>query len=321
MVAIENERAKLKNDYEKKYFQIFYTFLPIDDPQAAKTKIPPVQNKMVDSLDFVLIIIEFFKKINDLIVKTNLFINETKDDIHKVNQQFVVHSNLIKNAVSVYITEMKKIFSGELTKELLKIEQYYQQMNEKRLDQKFKILNIFPTPENKDEINKQLKEYQVFLTNSKRSKKELVEDNSKFLITTYEDANMFFEFLLSSNPQPTDINTNNLILATFVIQRDPGVFKSWRDCVILFTIQKHIILFDNREIKTENLVCTFEIDKLTIKKKNDKKRPSSFSVIIDRKGRQMNFGGTWDFDAKSEETYNQIVDKFKFLANLSSSGN
>ena len=74
---------------------------------------------------------------------------------------------------------------------------------------------------------------------------------------------------------------------------------------MIFTKQQHLLLFDTPE-KIENFVKIFELDKISFRKKNDNKRPAMFELIANRKGKVMDFKGTFLFDGLNEQKINEI---------------
>ena len=261
--------------------------------------------------DFVIIVMDFFNGTNKLVLKTNLFVLEIKDLLYKVNMVFLEYSNLIKNSVLLYIQENKKIFSQDIIKDLESIEKYYEEMSKPETDQSFRIPKIFDTQNLKDQINTNLKDYQIFLKKSNRVQNEILNNDTKFRIENYVNIEIFFETLISINPQPSNLNISDLIKDKFEIKRDPGMFSSWRDCLIMFTKQNHMIIFDKPVNKF--FVNLFEISKVTYIKKEDKKKPFLFSIYVNKKGKIMNSNGTYIYDALDLERIKKIESHFNII--------
>ena len=74
---------------------------------------------------------------------------------------------------------------------------------------------------------------------------------------------------------------------------------------MVFTKQKHLLLYDAPQ-KVENFVKIFELDKISFRKKNDSKRPCMFELIVNRKGKIMDFKGTYLFDGLNEQKIDEI---------------
>ena len=306
---IDRRRKKLQKKYTSKYELLFKIYSPeLNLPNQNEIQ-KPTNLEEVD--DFVIIVMDFFNGTNKLVLKTNLFVLEIKDLLYKVNMVFIEYSNLIKNSVLLYIQENKKIFSQDIIKDLESIEKYYEEMSKPETDQSFRIPKIFDTQNLKDQINTNLKDYQIFLKKSNRVQNEILNNDTKFRIENYVNIEIFFETLISINPQPSNLNISDLIKDKFEIKRDPGMFSSWRDCLIMFTKQNHMIIFDKPVNKF--FVNLFEISKVTYIKKEDKKKPFLFSIYVNKKGKIMNSNGTYIYDALDLERIKKIESHFNII--------
>jgi len=306
---IDRRRKKLQKKYTSKYELLFKIYSPeLNLPNQNEIQ-KPTNLEEVD--DFVIIVMDFFNGTNKLVLKTNLFVLEIKDLLYKVNMVFLEYSNLIKNSVLLYIQENKKIFSQDIIKDLESIEKYYEEMSKPETDQSFRIPKIFDTQNLKDQINTNLKDYQIFLKKSNRVQNEILNNDTKFRIENYVNIEIFFETLISINPQPSNLNISDLIKDKFEIKRDPGMFSSWRDCLIMFTKQNHMIIFDKPVNKF--FVNLFEISKVTYIKKEDKKKPFLFSIYVNKKGKIMNSNGTYIYDALDLERIKKIESHFNII--------
>ena len=263
--------------------------------------------KLVDSPDFVYIIKDLMDGINKLILGNNLFIIETKDALLSINNLFVEINNLVKESILIYIQESKIFFGVDVIKKFEEIENYFKKLDEEQKDNSFKLDKIFSEQKNKEDIFNLLQQYYDLLNNSDKVKKELISDKNTFSIDNYSNIILFFEWLISISPQPTDISVDDLIIKKLEIKRDPGIFSRWRNEVMIFTKQHHLILFDKpNTFLLENLVKIFEIDKITYKKKEDNKKPFLFEILANTKGKVMNFKGTFLFDGLNNENFTEI---------------
>ena len=192
---IDRRRKKLQKKYTSKYELLFKIYSPeLNLPNQNEIQ-KPTNLEEVD--DFVIIVMDFFNGTNKLVLKTNLFVLEIKDLLYKVNMVFLEYSNLIKNSVLLYIQENKKIFSQDIIKDLESIEKYYEEMSKPETDQSFRIPKIFDTQNLKDQINTNLKDYQIFLKKSNRVQNEILNNDTKFRIENYVNIEIFFETLIS----------------------------------------------------------------------------------------------------------------------------
>ena len=167
-----------------------------------------------------------------------------------------------------------------------------------------KLKKIFNTGQSEQNFHTLLQQYYILLSCSNFTKTELLKDRNTFSIDKYDNILLFFEWLISISPQPTSLTMDELIIKKFKVKRDPGVFKSWKDSVMIFTKQYHLLIFDEPE--NENLSKIFELDKTSFRKKNDNKRRFLFDLIVKRKGKLMNFTGNFLFDGLNNENINEI---------------
>ena len=304
---IERRRKKLQKKYTSKYEILFRTF----SPEINSSKILEKPSNLDDIEDFVIIIMDFYNATNKLVLKTNLFVIDMKDLLYKVNMLFLEYTNLIKTCALIYIKESKMTFSQEIVKDLELIEKYYEDMLKPGVDQSFRIPKIFDTEESKEKMNNNLKEYKIFLKNSNRVQNEILNSEYKFKIENYVNVELFFETLVSINPQPSSLNFHDLILDKFEIKRDPGMFSSWKDCTVMFTKQNHMIIFDKPINKF--FVNIFEISHVTYTKREDKKKLFLFSITVNRKSKIMNTSGTFYYDALSSEVLKKIENYFNVI--------
>ena len=311
-----------KKKFEKKYnsFQkLFDSFLPeennnINNDNKSNDNNNIVNNniinkipKLVDSPDFVYIIKDLLEGINKLILGINLFIIETKDALLSINNLFVEINNLVKESILIYIQESKIFFGVDVIKKFEEIENYFKKLDEEQKDNSFKLDKIFSEQKNKEDIFNLLQQYYDLLNNSDKVKKELISDKNTFSINNYSNIILFFEWLISISPQPTDISVDDLIVKKLEIKRDPGIFSRWRNEVMVFTKQHHLILFDKpNSFLIENLVKIFEIDKITYRRKEDNKKPFLFEILANTKGKVMNFKGSFLFDGLNNENFTEI---------------
>jgi hypothetical protein len=263
--------------------------------------------ELVDSPDFIYVIKDLIEKINNLIVGNNLFIIDAKDALYSINNIFVEINTLVKESILIYIQESKIFFGTDVTKKLEEIENYFKKLEEEQKDNIFRLDMIYNEQKHKENISNLLQQYYELLNNSEKVKKELISDKNTFSIEKYENIIAFFEWLISISPQPTDISVDNLILKKFEIKRDPGLFSKWRNEIMIFTKQHHLILFEKpNSFEIKNLIKIFEIDKITYKKKEDSKRPYLFEIIANTKGKVMNFKGNFLFDGLNNENLTEI---------------
>ena len=166
---------------------------------------------------------------------------------------------------------------------------------------------IFPDEKSKNNIFNLLQNYYTLLTNSNTVKKELLTDRNAFSVQKYSNIMMFYNWLISVQPCNVDVTVDDLTIKKMEIKRDPGIFSKWKQAGIVFTRQSHLILFDKVDsFKNEDVVKIFEMDKISFKRKEDKKKGLLFDIIANVKGKVMNFKGEHNFDALTMDNLNEI---------------
>lgn len=301
---LERRRKKLEKLYKNKYELLFNDFCPITSTN------PQNQGNIIleDTTDFVIVELDLSNSINKMFLKTNLYLTEMKDYIYTMNRLVIEYSKLMRDALMIYIQESKKMYTSDITQNFTQVEQYYETMSKPGADQSFKIEKIFQTAELQAKMDEQLKLYQRLIVDSKLVTNDILFYDNRFMISYYSNIELFFEMLIEINPKPTPLSYSDLVFGVYAIKRDPGVFSSWRNCVLMFTKQKHAIIFD--EPVNKNFVTIFELTKITYRPKPDKKNNNLFEIVVNRKGKIMNSSGTYLYDAKSDEILKEIAFKF-----------
>jgi len=307
---IEEMKKKLEKKYTKSYEKLFESLL------MENINIDDLFKALTDSPDIICVIKDLLDDINKLILEINLFIIDTKDSLYSINHLFVEINDLIRDSVLIYIQESKDNFNIDVTKNFEQIQKYYKKLEENPEDKMFKLDKIFNEQKHKEKIYNLLEQYYNLLDKSERVKKELISDRNNFSIKRYPNIYLFFEWLISISPQPTHITIDDLIIKQIEVKRDGGFFRGWKDSLLVFTKQNHIIVYDKPATYTfENIITIFEIDKTGFGQKVDFKKPFLFEIIINSKGKIMNFNGTFLFDALNNENLYDISLVYKDYIN------
>ena len=307
-LKIENRRGKLKKLFSTKYEYLFNTFLPASDQE----NVPIRTTTLEETQDFIVIIMDFFSQVNKLILKTNLFLVDFKDSIYQINFYFIEYTQLVKQAVLIYIQENKKLFNNNLVKDFDRIENYFNELFKPGVDHNLKINKIFETKELKEKMNQFLTDYKTLIKNSKIVKSDILNNHLNFRIETYNNLENFFENLLKINPQPCLLTYDDLILNKVDIKRDPGFFSMWKECELIMTKQNHILIFDKP--RTKDFVNCFEISRLDFKPRKDNKKKFLFDLVIKSKGKITNYTGSYYYDALDGEKLKSIKDMYCVLS-------
>ena len=310
---LTDERKKLEKKY-KSFQKLFESFVPeliAQNPKANQNnQVVPKMPELIDAPDFICIITDFIEAINNLLKKMITFAKEAKESMKAINGLFIEVYNLMKESISIYITESKIFFNQDVTKKFEEIENYFKKydQNEKE-NNTFKLEKIFQNDKVKENIFNLLQQYYTLLSSSNTVKKELTNDKNKFSIQNYKNVYEFFDWLISVLPERLDIPIGDLVINKFEIKRDPGIFSRWKQALMVFTKQHHLILYDTiNNFKSDNVVKIFETDKITFRRKDDKKKGFLFEVIAVIKGKVMNFKGETLLDALTIENINKIAE-------------
>ena len=309
---IIDEKKKLEKKY-KSYFKLFSSFIPEIVPQNPKGNnniiIDPMP-ELIDAPDFVYIIKDFLESLNALINKINIFVKEAKQAMKEINNIFIDVNNLIKESITIYINESKIFFNTEVTNKFQEIENYFKKSEQNAKENNiFKLSKIYHDEKSQENIINLLQQLFSLLNTSNTVKKDLIQDKNNFTIKKYANVDLFFDWLISILSSNFVIKVDDLIIKKMEIKRDPGLFKKWKQCGMVITRQKHLIIFDNVDsFKIEDIVKIFEMDKITFRRKEDKKKGFLFEIIANTKGKIMSFKGDYVFDALSEENVKDISD-------------
>lgn len=309
-----DEKKKVEKKF-KTYFKLFSTFVPEllqqqpNNPNANKQNVPlePIP-ELIDAPDFVYVIKDVLEALNGLISRMVTFAKEAKESMKGINALFIEVNNIIKQSITIYIFESKIFFSSEVTKKFEEIENYFKKYDQNAKENNiFKLNKIFHDQQSKENIFNLLQQFYVLLANSNTVKKETISDRNAFSTEKYQNIEVFFDWLISVLPKSIDVSVDDLIIDKFQVKRDPGIFSKWKQAEMVFTRQHHLILYDKIDsFKVDDIVKIFEMDKISFRRKEDKKKGLLFEIIAAMKGKVMNFKGDFLFDALTMETLNQI---------------
>ena len=184
------------------------------------------------------------------------------------------------------------------------LEVHFESTQKPNQNELFLMERVFITEDHKNKINKCLQTYQKLLKDSQRVESDIIFCDNRFNINNYTSINELFETLIKVNPQFVLINFGDLLVKQFKIKRDPGLFSSWKNCVFIISKQNHIIIYDGEIAGTP--VNVFEMSRITFRKKEGKKGQYLFEIVVNKKGKVMNFSGTFLYDAQNNETLSEI---------------
>ena len=299
---IEHRRKKLMKLHDSKYKSFFDEFMP--QKNQPNNNLSETLN--IESIqDLIVIDLQFSTAVNKLVNKTMLCLSDIKDHIININSQLLQFHKAIANGLYIYSQESKGIFgTNSLKKSFNMLEVHFESTQKPNQNELFLMERVFITEDHKNKINKCLQTYQKLLKDSQRVESDIIFCDNRFNINNYTSINELFETLIKVNPQFVLINFGDLLVKQFKIKRDPGLFSSWKNCVFIISKQNHIIIYDGEIAGTP--VNVFEMSRITFRKKEGKKGQYLFEIVVNKKGKVMNFSGTFLYDAQNNETLSEI---------------
>ncbi len=291
---IEHRIIKLDNLYTKNYKTDFENFkLKFNDEN--------IENEIILMNDFIMIEHNLVSYCNKILKKIEFYSNEILKINNNSNKDFKDYVLFIKNNLDIFKTQI--FFNSEIN---LSIE-----LNE-NIDFDFeKHSSINNIIKNNKELNFLIKKFQNNLIQNNYMNNKLIYEDSNFNIKNYETLNDFITFMLKLTPKKFSIEYNDLIEFKAPCLRDAGVFKGWRNCFIIITIQKHVIIFDEeRDIKDDQidmnkLFVIYNQNSIFVEKKTLKK--SKFIISISEMNLKEKKSKYMQIDAIDEDNRNNII--------------
>ena len=291
---IEHRIIKLDNLYTKNYKTDFENFkLKFNDEN--------IENEIILMNDFIMIEHNLVSYCNKILKKIEFYSNEILKINNNSNKDFKDYALFIKNNLDIFKTQI--FFNSEIN---LSIE-----LNE-NIDFDFeKHSSINNIIKNNKELNFLIKKFQNNLIQNNYMNNKLIYEDSNFNIKNYEIFNDFITFMLKLTPKKFSIEYNDLIEFKAPCLRDAGVFKGWRNCFIIITIQKHVIIFDEeRDIKDDQidmnkLFVIYNQNSIFVEKKTLKK--SKFIISISEMNLKEKKSKYMQIDAIDEDNRNNII--------------
>ena len=266
--------------YSETYINLFIT-------EIKKTNV-------IDLPDLVIAIIDLTKQINLLMRELGIFFQITKESLKSLNNIINEINNTVKDTILSFISENKNTFSNDINKKLEEIENQIEEYNPKEIS--FSFSQILNTAFQRNKIDNIFKSISRLLGAS--------ED--MILVDKFKDIDSFFQFLIENNKEMKSVNIDELILKKFEVQYHPGFMKSWKDCFLYYTAQRHLILCDNKDIiSLENVVQTFDMNKIDFKLNSTFIKPFIFEISPNY-GLILKRYNTYIFDALNSDNLFQL---------------
>ena len=189
---LEQFRIKFDNEYNKKYLNIFNTFIQ---------KYNELDNYLIQMKDFFIIEYDIINAANKAMRRVTKFIEDIKKLFEDSTNIFCDYLEMLKIMIKIYYEENKKIIlPNVLTEKMINdLEKLIGQDIRKNIEKKFCIKNIIEHYQDealRNEINHLLLKYQDILGQYKILKGDEINNISHFNIKHFKSTEIFFKFLL-----------------------------------------------------------------------------------------------------------------------------
>jgi len=306
---LENKKDKMVKKFNSKSVPVFTNFKKYENKLDIRepTNIKNLCNLLEDN-DFFLIEVELTLRINKLFNKLSLFLNSYKSSIEDLKKCVIEYAALVKDTVEKFLNENKKIYGGNMNLDFEHMQKFYESITKDSLEKSFIVSRILGSDTTINKFNEYISEYRNDLIKFRIVKDDVISKPDKFNISNFQSIEDLITFILSLIPIERKMSSP-LLIGKYEIKRDPGVFKSWKNCTILKTIQKNLLVFDENINKSP--VEVFNIKKMKFRIKGDKKYPFRFEITEKKKGVIFNSSKVQNFDANSDENFKNIKSAFE----------
>jgi hypothetical protein len=131
-------------------------------------------------------------------------------------------------------------------------------------------------------------------------------NDKKFSIKKFSSFNNFVEnFIINTLPQTIEFSESLAVYKT-PAKRCPGYLESWKDCLLIFTVQGNLFIFEDNSC-AELLNC-FDLKKAKVIQ--DKKNPVGFEIRQEIKGFLYNTNNCVLINACEKAIYDNIMTFF-----------
>ena len=252
---IKHRKEKLNNKYKKEYEPLFYYFKDRKEKQ-----VPELFNDLVCMKDFLFIEYDLISYCNKAFVKVRKFLEDIEILFNDSTNLFCDYLETLKTMIKIYYDENRFIINPNiLSKNMIEnLDKLIEQDIRKKIEKKLSIKNIieFSKDSNlRNEMNHLLLNYRDILIQSQilNEKNEIVKEITNFNLLNFKSTKHFFSFLLDLVPQIRKFNFENFIQLKLYVKRDAGVFKKWRNTILIVTYQGHILFLEESSINNSQI--------------------------------------------------------------------
>ena len=197
---------------------------------------------------------------NKAFVKTKKFLIDIELVFNDSTNLFCDYLEALKTMIKIYYDENRFIINPNiLSKDMINnLNQLIEQDIRKKIEKKLSIKNIIEfskEPKLRNEMNHLLLNYRDILIQSQIliEKNQIIEEITNFNLLNFKSTKHFFSFLLDLVPQIRKFNFENFIQLKLYVKRDAGVFKKWRNTILIVTYQGHILFLEESSINNSQI--------------------------------------------------------------------
>lgn len=277
-LKIEHRKCKIIKLYEKNYMKILEGF-------KVKYNDSNLDEYLSNMVDFIIIEHNIFQYINKAYKKVEQFIKEIKELNSSLFSLISPYMEIIKQCVDIYST-----CSHSSPNEALN--EFYKSISAESLQSQLSPNRIISLHNKRKEVSDIFSSLQtIYIKNTQFEDNIIIYDNYRFSIDNYDTFDNLIDFLLTLIPYQIEINYTELISFKGEYLRDAGLFKGWKKCFIVITIQGHLIIFDEdksdekvNDVSVNKLFLVYRFDLVGIKKKESKSK-KMFEIYENEKGK------------------------------------
>jgi hypothetical protein len=299
--GVEQKKDKIAKKYNSKFSHILDSFKKNynDDENLLE---------IIKKNDFYLMEVEMTNSISKMYKRLMLFLNNYKVNMNQIKEIIFEFMNVIKETFEIYINENKTIFSNNIFVNFETLQNFQTSISKEYLENAMSLENIINDESSRKLFSEMLINYQSNLIRFNGIKKISNEadlekiENFDFL-KNFSISNFVDNF---ANFMPIDLELkSSLVLYTTNVKRDPGVFSSWKNSLIVITVQDFLIIFD--ESISKKFAHKFRLNRLNLKLKMEKKSPYKVEFSENKKVLFFNSTNSIIIDPVTKDRLDEIV--------------
>lgn len=298
---LSEKKSKLQKVFSTKYSPLFEQFKSKFNDNTF------LENHIFNKNDFFVIELDLITHYNTISETANEFFENFKKQIAEFKKLISDYINLIKDTMHIYLSENKKVFPGLLDLNLETITKHYESLGNDSIEANLSPKNILRDELNIKQFNDMLSDYynQIKKYNTIVKNDVLLKEET-YIVTSYKSLNDFVDTFKKLLPEKIQQNKSFLVEKTYDVKRDPGVFSSWKNSIMVITKQNNMLIFDD-EIKHKNFVDLVNLKKIKFNCKSEKKYPYRFEVVETRRGSLFDSNTNFLIDSISKDKYDELL--------------